>query len=141
VGGPSASDDAINARVRSAVADGAPVRWIEGAADPEVHDLVHRASGFLSLGTEGYGIPVLEAIRLGTPVLYDGIQPAAELMEGLGARRVPGMDHEGLVGTFVRYGESGVLDDLRRQVAPEAVPTWAGFARSVADAVRAQVTA
>jgi glycosyltransferase involved in cell wall biosynthesis len=141
VGGPSASDEAINARVRSAVASGAPVRWIEGAADPEVHDLVHRASGFLSLGTEGYGIPALEAIRLGTPVLYDGIQPAAELMEGHGARRIPGLDHEGLVGTFVQYGEPGALDGLRDQVAPDAVPTWADFAAAVARAVREQVTA
>jgi glycosyltransferase involved in cell wall biosynthesis len=141
VGGPSASDDAINARVRSAVAAGAPVRWVEGAPDAEVHDLVHRASGFLSLGTEGYGIPVLEAIRLGTPVLYDGIQPAAELMEGRGARRVRGLDHDGLVDTFVRYGDASALDDLRGELAPGDVPTWSDFARAVAAAVREQVTA
>lgn len=141
VGGSSASDEAINARVRAAVADGRPVRWIEGASDEDLHDLVRGASAFLSIGTEGYGIPVLEAIRLGTPVLYDGIQPAADLMAGRGSTRVAGLAHDDLVATFARYSTVTSLAELRAGLSPDTVPTWAAFAQAVADAVQEQATA
>lgn len=132
VGSPSASDEAINSAVRQAIADGLPIRWVQGAADGEVLDLLNESSVFLSMGTEGYGIPVLEAIRMGTPVIYDGVQPAGDVMQGHGARRVPSMRHEDLVGMFVDYAIPGALSGLRAEVRPSQVPTWAAFARQVA---------
>jgi hypothetical protein len=84
---------------------------------------------------EGYGIPVLEAIRLGTPVLYDGIQPAGDLMVGHGATRVPAMSHDDLVAMFGTYAKSGALEEDRSTLDPEAVPTWRAFANGVAAAV------
>jgi hypothetical protein len=101
---------------------------------------VHGASAFLSIGTEGYGIPVLEAIRLGTPVLYDGIQPAADVMAGRGATRVAGLAHDDLAAVFARYSTPAHLAELSAGLSPDAVPTWAAFALAVADAVKDQVT-
>ncbi len=135
IGNASASEESINAAVRGAIADGFPVRWVVGAADAEVYDLVHHSSAFLSIGIEGYGIPVLEAIRLGTPVLFDGIQPAGDLMVGRGARRVPGMAHDDLVRLFAAYAADESLAALRSEVDPQAMPTWAAFARAVASSV------
>ena len=132
VGGPSASDESINAAVQAAVDAGEPVRWVRGASDEEVYDLVNRSSAFLSIGTEGYGIPVLEAIRLGCPVLFDGIQPAGDLMVGHGARRVPAMEHADLVRLFATSAAPGALVELESEVAPDVVPTWADFAQGVA---------
>lgn len=134
IGGASASDDGINRAIRAQVEAG-DVRWVEGASDDEVRDLVHQSSAFLSIGVEGYGIPVLEAIRLGTPVLFDGVQPAGDLMVGHGARRIPGMSHEGLAEAFRDYAEPTALAGLRAELAPDAVPTWRDFAHGVADAV------
>jgi glycosyltransferase involved in cell wall biosynthesis len=135
IGGASSSDEGINRAIREQVERGG-VRWVEGASDAEVHDLVNRSSAFLSIGVEGYGIPVLEAIRLGTPVLFDGIQPAGDLMVGRGARRVPAMNDADLVTMFTEYGREGALTELRSEVDPDAVPTWADFATGVAQAVR-----
>ncbi len=135
VGGASASDEGINRAIRAEAAAGR-VRWVEGASDDEVRDLIHGSSAFLSIGVEGYGIPVLEAIRLGTPVLFDGIQPAGDLMEGRGARRTAALGHEDLVDMFHTYSEPGALDALRTQLDPGSVPTWADFARGVVEAVR-----
>lgn len=132
VGGQSASDEAINATVRRAVAEGYPVRWVQGAADEEILGLLNTSSVFLSIGTEGYGIPVLEAIRMGTPVLYDGVQPAGQIMEGCGARHVAGLRHEDAVRMFVDYAAPTALESLRSELAPSAVPTWAEFARQIA---------
>jgi len=135
IGGASASDEGINRAIRAAVETGR-VRWVQGASDAEVQDLVHDASAFLSIGVEGYGIPVLEAIRMGTPVLVDGVQPAGDVMAGRGARRVPALAHDDLVRLFDEYSASRALDELRAQLRPEEVPTWAGFAAGVAEAVR-----
>ncbi len=135
IGGPSASDEGINRALRGAIADGLPVRWVEGASDDDVADLVHRASAFLSLGTEGYGIPVLEAIRLGTPVLYDGTQPAAALMDGRGSRRIDAQSRDSLSRAFVEWSQPALLDALTGELDPESVPTWRAFAEGIAEAV------
>ena len=135
IGGASASDESINAAVRGAMDDGCPVRWVQGASDDEVDDLLNRASAFLSIGIEGYGIPVLESIRLGTPVLFDGVQPAGDLMVGRGAGRVPAMEHADLVQLFIDYSRAGSLDTLRGELVDGVVPTWAAFAAQVARAI------
>ncbi len=134
IGSPSASDESINEAIRASA--GSSVRWIKGASDVDVHDYLQRSSAFLSIGTEGYGIPVLEAIRLGTPVLFDGVQPAGELMAGHGARRVGGLTHADLVETFLSYAQPEALAGLRDEVDPEAVPTWKGFVEAVAHSIQ-----
>ena len=132
IGNPNASAQAINDEVIAAIAAGYPVEWVRGASDAEVYDLVAGGDAFLSIGVEGYGIPVLEAIRLGTPVVYDGIQPAGELMEGRGARRMPALSEADLSSMFLECA-SGGLDAVRRELDPDAVPTWAAFASAVAE--------
>ena len=136
VGRASSSDDAINDDIRLAIRQGLPVTWIEHAADEQVHDIINGGSAFLSIGIEGYGIPVLEAIRLGTPVLYDGIQPAGDLMAGRGAQRVAAGGVDELAQMFTHYSEPGALAGLRADLTPGAVPTWAEFARGVVAAAQ-----
>ena len=136
VGRASSSDDAINDDIRLAIRQGLPVTWIEHAADEQVHDIINGGSAFLSIGIEGYGIPVLEAIRLGTPVLYDGIQPAGDLMAGRGAQRVAAGGVNELAQMFTHYSEPGALAGLQADLAPAAVPTWASFARGVVAAAQ-----
>ena len=135
IGGHNASTEAINRVIRTQV-DLGGVRWVQGASDAEVRDLVHGSSAFLSIGVEGYGIPVLEAVRLGTPVLFDGIQPAAELMVGRGARQVPAMTHADLVALFRAYADPAALATLVVELDPAAVPTWRDFAAGVVEAVQ-----
>jgi glycosyltransferase involved in cell wall biosynthesis len=136
VGSGSASAEAINADLRAAVDEGIGVSWVQGASDAEVRNLVAGSDAFLSLGVEGYGIPVLEAIRTGTPVLFDGIQPAAELMVGRGAQRIDAggadVDVERLAEVLATYSHPGGLTELQSQVDSNAVPTWREFAASVA---------
>ena len=136
VGRASSSDDAINDDIRLAIRQGLPVTWIEHAADEQVHDIINGGSAFLSIGIEGYGIPVLEAIRLGTSVLYDGSQPAGDLMAGSGAQRVAAGGVAELAQMFTQYSAPGALAALRAELAPAAVPTWASFARGVVAAAQ-----
>ncbi|MDO8307646.1 MAG: glycosyltransferase [Actinomycetota bacterium] len=132
VGGASASDSAINDEIATATREPG-IRWVQHATDTEVHALVHAAGAMLSVGVEGYGIPVLEAIRLGTPVLFDGIQPAADLMLGGGAFRIDASTPETLADALEEAARPGMLGGMHEGLRPESVPTWATFAQTVAD--------
>jgi glycosyltransferase involved in cell wall biosynthesis len=134
VGARSASDESINAELEAATKAGIGVTWIQDANDEEVNKLIAGASVFLSIGTEGYGIPVLEAIALGTPVLYDGIQPAGELMEGKGAKRVNALEHLDLVESLFMYSRASEQTNLLNSEMSNEFPTWGQFTRKVASA-------
>jgi hypothetical protein len=128
IGRPSASDEAINQRIRSAIANEFPVEWIAGAPDSAVHEAMNTSTYFLSVGIEGYGIPVLESIRLGTPVLFGGTQPAAELMRGHGAAPIEWETKDQLASSLATAaGEAPPQPD------PTAVPTWRDFVARVTE--------
>lgn len=133
VGNPSASDTAINEAIREAVAADLGVSWIEGASDGDVWRYMQAADAFLSLGIEGYGIPVLEAAMLGTPTLYGGIQPAAEIMEGRGARCLGELDTVEIVESLLSWAEPGRIRELSSEIDRQAVPRWRDFVHHVAE--------
>ena len=125
---PSASDQSIIDTIAAAIDESLPVTWITHADDALVYDELHRADVFLSIGIEGYGIPVLEAIRLGTPVIYDGIQPAGEVMEGRGARQLSTGGTDEMAAVFL--GADTV--QLAAALSPELVPSWREFVQAIA---------
>lgn len=131
IGAPSASDERINARISAAVEADIGVSWITGADDAQVVEELEQADVFLSIGTEGFGIPVLEAIALGTPVAYAGIQPAADIMEGRGARRLDGLQPQELTRSFTRLADRSYVEQIRQEIAADSIPRWRDFARGV----------
>lgn len=135
VGRRSASKELINQRIDAAISAGYPVSWIQDASDAQVDEAINHSSVFLSIGIEGYGIPVLEAIRLGTPVVYSGIQPAAELMQGRGARRVEASTPREMAAMFAHAEHD--LNAQRQELAPSAVPTWQDFTDEMVQAILA----
>ena len=132
IGKKSSSDEAINQAIQEAIDERYPVVWVQGASDTEVYNLVNESSVFLSIGIEGYGIPVLEAIRVGTPVIFDGVQPAGELMVGKGALHVPCDSSLKLKDMFIQYGNAQALANVRAELSQASVPTWRNFAEQVA---------
>jgi len=132
IGKPSASDQVINDTIAAAIDEGLPVTWIKHADDALVYDELHRADVFLSIGIEGYGIPVLEAIRVGTPVLYDGIQPAAELMKDRGARQAASHSPAAITLLFLEASLEDSLTSLGSELCAEGTPGWRDFAQRVA---------
>jgi len=134
VGAPSASDRGINAALSQACQQDSNMSWIQAASDEVVHRAFLDSDVFLSFGIEGYGIPVLESIRRATPVLYGGVQPAGDLMQGSGSRNAGGDSHELLVAMFHRFAVFSEAQALNSEVAPQAVPRWRDFTHAVARA-------
>ena len=120
VGKPASVDIYLNDAIEQALARGLPIRWTQGATDAEVMQIIQESDVFLSYGTEGYGIPVLESIRMGTPVVFDGIQPAAEIMETHGAHRLQ------LDQVFTHP-----MGQLISESDQALVPTWKNYVDSV----------
>ena len=131
VGRPSASDDSINDAITDIVSQGVGVTWIEEAGDDQIHELMRRADAFLSFGTEGYGIPVLESLSVGTPVLFGGIQPAAELMVGAGAQRILDLNDVQLDGVLAEWADADRLRGLASQIDDAKIPSWRDFVHGV----------
>lgn len=121
VGAPARVDVDINFAIEQAIEAGHPVRWTTDASDEVTTHMIREADVFLSYGREGYGIPVLEAIQLGTPVFYGGVQPAAEIMQGHGASPAP------INEVFNLPIPAPITSEDQANV-----PRWADFARSVA---------
>jgi len=131
VGGRSSSYEWINAEVEQASREEIGFTWISDASDDDVSRLVNECDALVSFGTEGYGIPVLEAIRRGRPVLFGGIQPAAELMVGQGALNCGAPSVGAIRDAFTSHSKKSELRKLQSTCDPRAVPMWTDFARSV----------
>ena len=136
VGAPSASDFSINRAIEEAVENDDAIQWIRGASDDEVARWQQDADVFLSFGIEGYGIPVLESIRRGTPVLFGGVQPAGDLMISHGSRRVDSTESEveAMASMFEAYSRPEECSALLGELDPSAVPSWRDFTVAVAQA-------
>ena len=131
VGARSSSYEWMNEELMAAEGRDLGFTWLTRASDDDLVSIMGECDAFLSFGTEGYGIPVLESIRRGTPVLFGGIQPAAELVQGLGAVDCGEPSQENIRAMFEKYADRSVIEEARRMVDPQAVPTWADFARGV----------
>jgi len=136
VGAPSTSDLGINHDIATALAADSALTWVSDASDADVRRFIDEADIFLSCGIEGFGIPVVEAIRRGTPVLFGGIQPAAEALIGAGAIDLGGDDVESIAEGFRRYSHLPEVQELTRSVEPLRVPTWRDFASGLQDVIR-----
>ena len=117
------------------------IRWLSGADDGELARCYERADLVVvpSL-TEGYGLPVVEALRSGVPV----VSSRGGALEALGERApvavelVDATDVDGWVTAIGRHLADGAHHQRAvAAVAGVAVPTWADTATGMVDELRA----
>ena len=135
---PSGSDPRINDELASAALHDPRISWISDLADHDVSQQVRQADVFLSFGTEGFGIPVLESLALGTPVVFGGIQPAGALMAGRGAMAIADDSLDSIRAFFTRPDLRDLIEKLRRELSSSQIPTWGDFARAVSSTCRCE---
>jgi glycosyltransferase involved in cell wall biosynthesis len=109
---------------------GFPVVHHEGVSDPELW-AAYRTARFLVFPSlnEGYGLPVAEALALGTPVLTSAHGSLGDLaMEGGTVTVDPRDDDDVLRGMLQLLDDDVLLAELRDQARRRPVRTWADYA-------------
>ena len=127
IGGVSTADGAFVRDLRGREAAGA-FRWLESASDAEVAEVVRTSTAMLYAGEyEGYGLPPLEALAAGVPVVTAAGLPSLEAVDRGGVVTVERFEVPDVAEAVVRV----CRDDVQREVRPAArltaTPTWDGF--------------
>lgn len=128
--GAPAGDTAAISRLRASRA----VTWLESCTDRELAIRVSRARACLFLGeNEGFGIPPLEAMTLGCPVIAGRSVPSLEDLSDAGQIRLPSVTPESVADAVSRFADPATNATARAAVRRVPIPTWSDFARRVAD--------
>ena len=145
LGGKGWSTTAFDRRLRSLRRRGRPVTAERGLDDDALWSAYRRArfTVFPSLH-EGYGLPVVESLALGAPVVGTAYGSVAEIAADGGVLLVDPRDDEALTAALRHLlTDDAALDALRQAALERPVRTWDQYAsdlwESTVTAVRSEV--
>ncbi|MCC9174558.1 glycosyltransferase family 4 protein [Arthrobacter sp. zg-Y179] len=99
--------DARRSELEALIPAGARVKFHNGVTDEEYDALLRRTTALVTLSkAEGYGLPVIEAMAVGTPVIASDI-PIFREVSGGAAMLVDPDDPSAFAGTVRQLGEPG----------------------------------
>lgn len=133
LGGSGWSTAAFDQRLAALTAQGRDVTAERGLSDAALWDAFRRASFsiFPSLH-EGYGLPVVESLALGTPVIGTGYGSVAEIAADGGVVLVDPRDDDALADAVRRLlTEPDELVRLRGQALARPARSWDDYAREM----------
>ena len=105
---------------------------IAGASDAEVQDILRsaRATAYLSQ-LEGYGLPPVESLYAGIPVIVAEGIPSIERLPTDGQIRLTAVDEAAIEAALWRIADNSEAAHLWAGASTLELPTWAGFAAGV----------
>lgn len=125
-------DPAFLARLEELSARDGRLRWRRDATDDELRAAILGATAVVFLSEdEGYGLPPLEALRLGVPVVVDGGLPALEGLPSDGQVRLRHATVEAIRAALVDVSDPLRNEELRAAASTLSLPTWREFAAGV----------
>lgn len=126
-------DRVLETRIRSLSSSRGLFRFVENPGDHALRRLIAnaRASIFVS-SAEGYGLPPLESLWLGVPVIATTHIPSLEDLGERGVHVVDSLDAEGIEQAIKAFLDEHYYKKKAREVSMLSLPTWAAFARDVA---------
>lgn len=130
IGAGGWTTDAFDHQLQRLIAGGRPVTADRGRDDAQLWDAFRRArfSVFPSLH-EGFGLPVVESLSLGTPVIGTAYGSIAEVAAGGGVLLVDPHDDLGLAAAMQRLlCDDDALEALRAAAAARPVRSWNDYA-------------
>ena len=135
VGGNGWTDEHVADTIERLIAEGRALVDVGRVSERALWSELATADGvvFASLH-EGYGLPVAEALSVGTPVVTTAYGSQAEIARDGGCLLVDPRDDEALVATLRQFVTDRALrDDLRRQASERPPASWDDYARELWD--------
>ena len=109
-----------------------PMRWIDQVDDRDISDALSRSSALVFLSdAEGYGLPPLEALALGCPVIVSASLPALEGLPELGQVRLMSVEAETLRRAVELLADPEQNRAYRSRIRDLDLPSWSGFSRAI----------
>jgi glycosyltransferase involved in cell wall biosynthesis len=106
--------------------------WWRDASDQRLAAAIQGSAGVIFVSrAEGYGLPLVEALRLGAPVIVDDAVPALEGLPAGGQLRVAEPDVAALAAAVRELLDDDRNRRLRQDIPSEALPTWRDFAAGI----------
>jgi glycosyltransferase involved in cell wall biosynthesis len=116
------------------------VVWVEQAGDELVTSELAQAAGMLFPGEEeGYGLPPVEALAVGCPVIVAENLPALEDLPSDGQLRIRTVSVEALVAAIETLADPISNTAHRRAIGNLRLPTWRQFAEDVCGWIREEL--
>jgi glycosyltransferase involved in cell wall biosynthesis len=108
-------------------------RWLEDAADLEVADVlrVARATIYVS-EAEGYGLPPVESIFAGIPVIAAALCPSVSMLEPKGMVQLQEVTADRIAGAILSLEDDTNAARLWEEAAIVKLGTWRDFAEATA---------
>lgn len=108
--------------------------WLEAASDPEIAQAFAEATAVLYVSEqEGYGVPAVEALAAGCPVIAHHSLPALAGLSSAGQIRINDVTAD-TVFAAIRAAVDAERDHiLSNEVKSHALPSWRSFAGCLAD--------
>jgi glycosyltransferase involved in cell wall biosynthesis len=108
-------------------------RWLTSASDDELVRIVRqsRATIYPSQG-EGFGLPPLESLALGVPVIVTANLPSVGMIDPFGQVRLDVPDAESIHRAVLSLLDDRVASRLTDEIERLRLPTWKGLAEQLA---------
>ena len=133
VGRPGWASPTLVARLEALVAEpDSRVTWIRACTDSELVRILSSATGLLYLSeNEGYGLPPLEALQLGCPVIVGSQLPALGVIDGAGQIRIDDLTPQRVAAAVATLEDTESNRAMRAELDGLALPTWQSFGATI----------
>jgi glycosyltransferase involved in cell wall biosynthesis len=110
------------------------LRIVNDPNDTEVARLVQNACASIMISRyEGYGLPAVESLFLGTPVVAAADLPSLADLGSGGQIRLDDTDVPSVSSAMDRFADPAFAAGMRKAAERLSLPTWSAYACSVAD--------
>lgn len=128
IGAAGWEDDPFLGEFRGVAASDSRLTWLEGGDDELVKRTIEGATALVFPSEhEGFGLPPLEALALGVPVITAANLPALDGLSPGGQIRISDMTSPVLAEALTEIAEPRINWVLRQQIESLNLPTWRDF--------------
>ncbi len=104
--------------------------FVSNPSDSAIREgIIESTATIYASSAEGFGLPPVESLWLGTPVVASRCIPSLENLDGIGVVFLDSIDEQCLVAAMRAVSSEANGSQCRDQIRQLALPTWQSFAR------------